>query len=441
MQPLPTVLTAALLACGCTRASESRPSVVLILVDQLRADAAERWMPATNELAERGIRCTQMRSVAPWTYPSVISLFSGLYPQQHGADANQEGTRVTSISPAVPLLPRTLAAAGYHTAGFVTNPFLHAWNAPVRDSFAHFDPSFIGDQGPTRGHGDKVWTERMYADSVNPAVRAYFDARAFSGPEFVYVHYIDVHGRREGPEQWKGAPFAPGYESAVRYVDGKIRELYELFAARYAGNFLFVVTSDHGQDLDDDLELGDGVPFRKRKASLHDFNLSIPFCVLPSDLVKAPRVIEQPCTNVDVAPTLLQWLGLPSQGPGPGTSLLGAIRGQPYDGVNRVLYARNSTGGRLEDCVVHARRKFMRYRRPPDGEVVATRLFDLDRDPRELHALSADASALEGLVEDAANPHGILFEARFEALDPATLERLGELGYGGEKDAKDEKGK
>ena len=428
----------ALPAAGCAQEGGPRPSVVLILVDQLRQDAAERWMPATRALAERGIRCEAMRSVAPWTYPSVISLFSGLYPQQHGANANQDGTRLTTISPDVPLLPRTLHAAGYHTAGFVTNPFLHEWNRPVRECFDHFDASFIGDQGPTRGHGDKVWTERMYSDSVNPRVREYFDARPLSGPEFTYVHYIDVHGRREGPEQWKDAPFEPSYEAAVSYVDGKVHELYEYFRARYGERFLFVVTSDHGQDLGDDLAVGDDRPLRQRKASLHDFNLRIPFWILPSALVDAPRVITQPCANVDVAPTLLEWLGLPPQVDGPGASLLGALRGLPYDGEGRVFYARNATGGRFEESVLSAHRKLVHYCDPESETVRAALLYDLAADPRELHGRPGKTTDLERILQEAAGSHGRSFEARFEEIDPATLERLNDLGYGGGKDAKAE---
>jgi len=435
---LSIALAAGLLVGGCARARDSRPSVVLILVDQLRCDAAERWMPETNALAEQGLRCEQMRSVAPWTYPSVISLFSGLYPQQHGADANQEGNRVTSLSPDVPLLPRTLGAAGYHTAGFVTNPFLHEWNRPVRDAFEHFNASFIGNQGPTRGHGERVWTKRMYSDSVNPAVREYFDARTLAGPEFVYVHYMDVHGRREGDGRWEDAPFEGTYEGAVRYVDHKIRELYDYFSARYAGQLLFVVTSDHGQDFDDDLAVGEGPPWRARKNSLHDFNLRIPFYVLPSALVQTPRVLTQPCANIDVAPTLLEWLGLPREVEGPGTSLLAALRGEPYDGESRALYARNSTNGRFEESVVHARHKLVRYRRPQDGSVLARRLFDLAGDPRELRGLPQDGdpaeTSMEALLEAAADPHGVVFPARYEELDEATRDSLDALGYGGAKD-------
>jgi len=269
-------------------------------------------------------------------------------------------------------------------------------------------------------------------------VREYFDARPLSGPEFTYVHYIDVHGRREGPDQWKDAPFEPGYEAAVSYVDGKVHELYEYFRARYGDRFLFVVTSDHGQDLGDDLAVGDDRPLRQRKASLHDFNLRIPFWILPSALVDAPRVITQPCANVDVAPTLLEWLGLPPQVDGPGASLLGALRGLPYDGEGRVFYARNATGGRFEESVLSAHRKLVHYCDPESEAVRAALLYDLAADPRELHGRPGKTTDLERILQEAAGSHGRSFEARFEEIDPATLERLNDLGYGGGKDAKAE---
>jgi arylsulfatase A-like enzyme len=410
-----------------------RPSVVLVLVDQLRKDAADRWLGETRALAERGVRFEEMRAVAPWTYPSVISLFSGLYPRQHGAGAPPTGRLLSIFSEAVPLLPRTLRTAGYYTAGFVTNPFLHEWN-PFYRTFDHYDASFIGNQGPTRGYPKLVWTARMYADSVNPAVRAHFDARALQGPEFVYVHYIDVHGRAEGPERWKDAPFEGSYESAVRYVDGKIRELYDYFSVRYGGDFLFLVTSDHGQDLADDTQIGEGTPWRLRKASLHDFNLRIPLYVLPSKRVVSPRVIAEPCANIDVAPTLLEWLGLATLADAPGRSLLGAIRGQTYDGRERVLYAINSAYGRLEEATVHGGHKFMRYSRP----LRARRLFDLEADPRELRPLLQDDSAEEALLEAAAGPGVLAFPAVFEAVSPGLRAHLEALGYvsDGEKDAK-----
>ena len=437
---LPIVLCAgALLAAtglaGCSAdETRERPSVVLVLVDQLRADAAERWLSETRALAERGVRFEEMRAVAPWTYPSVISLFSGLYPQQHGADGNQDGGLLSTFDEAVPLLPRTLGRAGYHTAGFVTNPFLHEWN-PVHRAFEHYDASFINNQGPTRGHGKLVWTERMYADTVNVAVRAHFDGRPRTAPEFTYVHYIDVHGRAEGPERWQGAPFESSYESAVRFVDGKIRELYDYFSARYGGELLFLVTSDHGQDLEDDLELGEGKGWRKRKASLHDFNLRIPLYVLPGRAVPAGAVVEEACANIDVVPTLLEWLGLPPQAGAPGRSLLGALRGEPYDGGARALYARNTAFGRFEEALVHARQKLVRFRQL-DSRGPLPRperaVFDLESDPREARPLRRASTEEERLLDEVAAPRDQVYPARFELPDPGTLDGLRELGYSGE---------
>jgi arylsulfatase A-like enzyme len=273
----------------------------------------------------------------------------------------------------------------------------------------------------------------MYSDTVNAEVRRYFDAHPLAGPEFVYVHYIDVHGRKESADRWRDAPFEPGYESAVRYVDGKVRELYEYFSARYGGELLFVVTSDHGQDLDDDLAVGDDRPLRKRKASLHDFNLRIPCYILPSPLV-SPRVIAEPTSNVDVAPTLLAWLGLAPLGPGPGVSLLDALRGQPYDGEGRSLYARNTTGQRFEEGVVHAHTKLVRYRDPLDGTVKIRRMVDLEKDPRELEGLPQDTSAAEALLDREAEAGGLESPARFEELDDAMRAQLDDMGYGGDED-------
>jgi len=415
---------------GCSGSSERRPHVVLILVDQLRADAVEPCMPETFALAQQGVVLTHMRSAAPWTYPSVISLLSGLYPHQHGADASPAGDELSHISPEVPLLPRTLRAHGYHAAAFVTNPFLHGWNTAFQSSFDHCDASFIGDQGARRGHPELVWTERMFANTVNSHVRAHFDARELDEPEFTYVHYIDVHGRKEGPEQWKDAPFEPGYQSAARYVDQRIVELYRYFHARYAGDLLFLVTSDHGQNLGDDLLVGEGRPWRWRKASLHDFNLRIPFLVLPGNDV--PRVVrEEPCSNIDVTPTVLDWLGLEGHANVPGISLLGLLRGEP-GAPDRPLYARNSTNQRLEEALLVGARKFVKYERLLVGGQEFTRAacFDLDEDPHEVRPETCGSAELEALAREAARA-GRIYPATFAAPSESTRQQLQDLGYGG----------
>lgn len=444
----PYAATLALLGLvACADPGEPPPSVVLVLVDQLRHDAVERFMPRVDALAERGVRFENMRAAAPWTYPSVISLFSGLYPQQHGADGapgvgtSDEGQVLSTFDAGVPLLPRLLGDT-HATAGFVTNPFLQVWN-PFHEGFDHYEiDRFIGSQGNRRGRPDLVWTEHMFADSVNAAVREHFDARPFDGPEFVYVHYIDVHG------PWDGAPFDAGgadhrttadaaYATAAAYVDERIVELYEYFLARTGGDLLFAVTSDHGQELGDDLELAEGRPVRQRKATVHDFNLRIPFLLLPSDRLPAARRIDCACSNVDVSATLLDWTGHAPIRLSPGRSLKGLALGEADCGNPRAIYALHSAWGRYNDGILFDGQKLIRHTDPATGETALRVVFDVDADPRESRVVSQQFGAYGNFLLEAAKTNGVEFPKRFEKPSDADLRAMQALGYLGEDEPRD----
>jgi len=57
------------------------PNVVLILADTLREDHSE----ALDALLSMGFRKYRGVAPAPWTIPSHVSVFTGLYPSAHGA--------------------------------------------------------------------------------------------------------------------------------------------------------------------------------------------------------------------------------------------------------------------------------------------------------------------------------------------------------------------
>lgn len=448
-------VVAALAACGPDApepaASADTPrGVVLVLVDQLRADTAAAEMPAVNALAERGVVFDAMRSTAPWTYPSVISLFSGLYPQQHGADGTDTGNKLTTFDPDIELLHETLGAAGFSTAAFVTNPFLSPFNS-FHQGFDRFElEAFINPQGNQRGKhvpGEaSAWTSSMFADSVNPAVLEHWSASEPAAHEFTYVHFIDVHG------PWDDAPFAHDYVSSVRWIDARIAELHAFFSERYDGDLLFVVTSDHGQDLGDDESVGRGDRFRRRKKTMHDFNLRVPFLVLPGAPVPEGVRVPHAASNVDVLPTLLEWTGLtrahdalPLPGfswwPWIATAAAGEAPGAPSP--ERPLYARMSafkwhTDAVLEGDVKLVRRQLLGGVRPSRKN--AADAYDLSADPRELSPLpgGVDAAALSTLTR-AASPRGVKFEAAVLDTDAQTVGQLEALGYlGGDDDFVDQ---
>jgi arylsulfatase A-like enzyme len=418
------VAGSSLLLAGCPSADAAPPNVVVVLIDQLRKDHAERDMPRINALARRGVVFEEMRSTAPWTYPSVISLFSGLYPQQHGADGHLTNEHLLGrFEPGVPLLHKILRSAGYTTAAFITNPFLLRWNA-FHQGFDTFDAHFIRSQGPLRPSLPKVWVpETMFANSVNEEIRAQFDLRPRTAPEFIYIHYIDVHG------PWRGAPFPQDYSESIRFVDEKTAEIYAYFMERYDGELLFFVTSDHGRALGDDLDVGYGSEWRKQKHSVHDYNLRVPFLILPSERVREARRIAGPCSQVDFVPTLLDWLELPLPHPSPGVSLLGAIqRGEPLP-AGRPIYVRTSAFGHWSDGLVYGGRKYVQFFQVPSGELAKRRVFDLANDPRETRSVADDFGEVGELMRRAASDHGFSFESSFDDVDPKVREQLRALGY------------
>ncbi len=399
-----------------------KPHIVVVLVDQLRLDAMEAHAPGITELGRQGVHATHMRSAAPWTYPSVLSLFSGLYPQQHGADGEHDSNQLNTFDPEVTLLHELLKEQGYSTAAFVTNPFLQTWNS-FHEGFDTYDVHFVGNVNGIRGRSKKVWKTKMFADSVNKSFKAHFAKRPLEGPEFTYVHYIDVHG------PWGKAPFPGTYEDSIVWIDKKILELHEHMRERYDDELLFIVTSDHGTALGDDEEIGLGPEWRATKNSVYDFNLRIPFLVFPSKLVTEAQVITQPCSNVDVLPTLLEWLDLDAPVELPGVSLLPTLRNGTPLPEGRVLYARCSAFGFESDCVVRGDQKAVRFFETTTGDVKARASFDLASDPRELNSLGDDHWQLGPAYRKAESTLGVVFYPQTDDLEPQTQKALQELGY------------
>src|SRR5215470_3296452 len=89
------LLIALLCVCSAAAADElatcDSPSVILIVVDTLRADhlgtygATRFTSPELDAYARRGAVFEHAYAPSPWTLPTFGSIFTGLLPSQHGA--------------------------------------------------------------------------------------------------------------------------------------------------------------------------------------------------------------------------------------------------------------------------------------------------------------------------------------------------------------------
>jgi arylsulfatase A-like enzyme len=324
------------LACGD---STQRFNVIIIGLDTLRPDHlgcygyTRRTSPHIDAIAAQGVLFRNVVSKAPWTHPSFATVFTSLYPTQHGAT-----TVKTRMRTDFPTLASTLAARGYLTAAIV--------NAPT------FSPEF----GLNRGfdHYDFIspWEERR-ADTITGSALEWIDTHADES-FFIFVHYFDPHLPYDPPPPYDRM-FDPAYEGplgrsfnidrlspwgprklkqleALSYADSNhIAALYDgeiVFADSAIGELLtglerlrlrdkslLVFLSDHGEEFFDHGGLDHG-------HSLYNELIRVPLVLsLPGVLPEGTQVTRH-ARLLDVMPTVLDILNLEPRDRMEGTSLL-----------------------------------------------------------------------------------------------------------------------
>lgn len=102
------------------------PNILLIVMDTARAKSMSlyghrnRTTPNLERISEEATVYKYCFSTAYWTIPSHASLFSGLYPSEHGSYADTHMSLNTQLA----LLPWVLKKHGYSTECISCNPFL-----------------------------------------------------------------------------------------------------------------------------------------------------------------------------------------------------------------------------------------------------------------------------------------------------------------------------
>ena len=341
---------------------DERPPVNLLLVsiDSLRADHLASYgyhrvtSPHLDRLAEEGVLFETMVADSSWTLPTHLTMMTGLSSWAHGVIADTQ-----RLGDGVETLAERLRARGYRTEGFASGPYLHPVFGFGR-GFDHYEvvsetvydqPGVtlegIASQPAMRGELDRAErtirgevTSDVLAQRVEEAI-----ARSAQQPFFIFVHMFDVHYDYAAPEAyWRR--FNPDYQGELRgenfkddprirasmppeelaqlmalydgeiaWTDhhlGKMLEALDLYGV--ADRTLVVVTADHGEEFFDHGEKG-------HRHTLYDEQLLVPFVLRLPGVLPSGRRVGMQSRMVDIAPTLLDLLGMdPDLGAG-GRSL------------------------------------------------------------------------------------------------------------------------
>ncbi len=313
---------------------------ILISIDTLRADHlgcygyARPTSPFLDSLARRATLFEEAYSQFPSTLVSHMSIFTGLYPREHGVLPPN-----AVLSPAIETLPET-----FHRHGFVTAGFTEGGYVSGRYGFRRgFDTFVARDRHGNRQVESTFRRGAEFLRGLRPSDRF-----------FLFLHTYAVHTPYDAPPEYQSI-FWPGdqpdvafpptgrelarqtmsagrpppvvvdwlralYDAGIRQTDDVLRGFFaELDRLGLAGDVTVILTSDHGEEF---LEHGNFNHTQLYRESLH-----VPLLVVHPDLRTAVRhagVVQL----IDIAPSLCELAHVAARQPPSGVSFARAV-GRP----------------------------------------------------------------------------------------------------------------
>ena len=436
------------------------PSVLLIIVDTLRADHLSCYgydaidTPSLEKLASDGILYRHAFSQASWTRPSIASIMTGLYPSTH-----QTMHKQNILPDDVTTLAEALDQDGYSTIGQPNNENIF----PMRNfqqGFQVYDvlePDFFFFATESAFHltlyeqlrlvrerflFQSKQVEHYYQDAavVNQHAFRWLDhmgTRRF----FLFLHYMEPHDpyfrhqydgtgyarvNNPSPSPEMAQIYLETYDGEILYLDKHLGELFQYLKDQgLYRDLLIVLTADHGEEFYEHKGWWHGT-------TLYEEQIHVPLIIkLPGDKGAGVEV-EELVRSIDIAPTILTRVGAEVPSRMQGHNILpdstGAVGGQDYVFSEEVLEqnALQSIRGK-EWKLILANEGNPRGLEPEE-------LYNLPADPGEMTNLSGHEDDLvtdlrERAAEISASALEVAVKAQQKEMEEVERERLKALGY------------
>jgi arylsulfatase A-like enzyme len=403
--------------CGGARPATR---VVIVTLDTTRADHlgcygyAKAATPNLDRLADESVLFENAVSPVPTTLPSHSTMFTGLYPQDHGVRYNL----MFRLGSSAETLAEVLHGDGYATAGFPA-VFIVGHKFGIDQGF----DTYADPPTPESAKGDpSVHGGRSAAKGVDDAL-AWLGAQAADGKQFLWVHLYDPHIPYSPPFPYSSQYRDRPYDGEIAYMDAQLGRLIDALrrSPRWSSTLLIVV-GDHGEGLYDHRE-------RQHSSQVYESTQHVPLIVHAPGAGKA-RVAE-PVSLADLFPTVLDYTGLPGRNVR-GLSLRSQIEGHSAKELRDVYF--ESLAGSLN--YGWAELRGVRHGAWKLIDAPTPELYRLDQDPGETDNLAsreperlAELRAALGALRDPLATATPSEPAHDPVLDPATERLLASLGY------------
>ena len=355
-------------------------NVIILVVDSLRNSrlSSQGYLRETTPFLDSLETRFTAISASPWTYPSVASILTGLYPHNHNAIISGDIKRMDRLENFQKLgkdiltLPEMLFLLGHRI-------YFSTAIGPASDALK---TRIIPKEYPPSSRADDLLDDLTKWISKN-------GRRKF----FAYVQFADLHIPLNPPASFRHFfgdvkdLSKPGsynwellYDNSLRYVDSTIERLFHFLKDTVnMDRTIVVVTGDHGEEFSEHGEL-EAESFYDQRGF---YGLGHGHSVF-NEVIQVPLIMSGPIpdrksdhlvSTVDIMPTVVDLLGITHY-----------IR---FDGVNifeaqgeRALLSEASGYGYEKKALIIGRYKLVYSK--DDG---IQWLFDLEKDPQEQHPI------------------------------------------------------
>jgi arylsulfatase A-like enzyme/Tfp pilus assembly protein PilF len=398
-------------------------NLLVITLDTTRADRLGAYgfkdieTPALDRLAAEGVLFEQASTAAPLTLPSHSSIFTSLFPPEHGVRDNGG----FFLAPSHQTLASVLKKNGFQT-GAVVGAFVLDGKWGLNQGFDSYVDDFdLSKMTGGFGIGDVKRPGNEVVDRTLPWLEKVKDRRFFA-----WLHFYDAHSPYLAPEPYRSRYRAHPYSGAISFADSQVGRVVGFLEQNHLlDRTVIAVVGDHGEGLNQHQEGTHGF-------FIYQSTIRVPFIVrAPFGLTHGRRVAD-PVRSVDLFPTVLDLLGVQIPTGIAGVSLVPLMTGAKsrldLEAYAEALYPLHHYGW-----------SELRSWRAGQYKVIDApqpELYDLDRDPDETTNLYdarksvADVMIARLRAQEQDDPAKHATQAAPE-VDPEARARLAALGYVG----------
>jgi arylsulfatase A-like enzyme len=301
-------------------------NILFILVDTLRSHHMSAYgyerdtTPFLRELTKSSILFDRHIAQSSWTKSSMASIWSGFSPLRVGITKFDHTLSHESLLPA-----EILKEAGFLNIALYRNGWVHGYFGFDQGFDKYFRP--MGNQKDRMVPRDRPNEAFGNDETMVTEATEFLRIHGKTSRWFLYLHMMDLHEYVYDAESALfGTKTVDLYDNSIRRTDWLVSTLYEALG-RFGllDETIVVLLSDHGEAFG---ERG----FEGHAREVLPESTETPLLISLPFALDGGAVVNSPTSNVDVWPTLLDLLGMRSQGTVDGQSrvpqILAAARGE-----------------------------------------------------------------------------------------------------------------